>query len=308
MRLLLDIMDLDLSSLSPLYEQSSQLYDRAYSDYRKAAIIPALILLFAVAVLGAGYVTDGPALEKGIDFTGGTSVQILVPSNVTVEQVQNAYDEEGIDATVRTMSSDDTGQWIVIDSQETVEQSEVEQLLDRNNIPYEGDISIRTLGAAVGGAFFQEAVLWSGVALLIMSTVIFVAFRSIVPSMAVIFAALTDILFAMAGMSLLGIPLTLGSLAALLMLLGYSVDTDILLSTRVLRQHKQDMKERIKESILTGSTMTLAAVVAFTALYTVSTSPVLDQIATVIIIGLLADLPITWLGNTAILRWYVEQR
>jgi preprotein translocase subunit SecF len=128
-----------------------------------------------------------------------------------------------------------------------------------------------------------------------------------VHSLAVIFAALTDILAAMAGMSILGIELTLGSLAALLMLLGYSVDTDILLSTRVLKQREGSLADRIWSSVLTGSTMSLAAIFAFAALYLVSPSSTLDQIAAVIVIGLAADLPITWLGNAFILKWYVER-
>lgn len=301
-------MDVDLSRLSPLYEHSARLYDRFYDDYRKATVIPILIFIFAISVLGFSYVTTGEVVEKGIDFTGGTSVQVLVPADVTDEQVRDAYAAEGIDANIRSMSADEDGQWIVVDTQESFEEDEVEQFFAEHDIPYEGEISMRTLGAAVGDAFFQEAVFWSGVAILIMSLVIFIAFRTIIPSFAVIFAAMTNILFAMAGMNLLGIELTLGSLAALLMVLGYSVDTDILLSTRVLRQHKEDLKVRIKKSILTGSTMTFAAIVAFTALYTVSTSPVLDQLASVIILGLAVDLPVTWLGNTAILRWYVEER
>ncbi len=299
---------MDFSWLSPVYEHSSRMYDIIYDDYKKFTVIPILIFLFAVGVIGFSYATTGAAVDKGIDFTGGTSIQIFVPPGVTVEQVEDAYLEEDIAVTVRSMSSDEDGQWIVIDSQERFTQPEVEQFLSENDISYDGEVSIRSLGAAVGDAFFQEAVFWSGVALLIMSLVIFIAFRTIVPSLAVIFAALTNILFALAGMNLLGIELTLGSLAALLMLLGYSVDTDILLSTRVLRQHKKDLKVRMKQSILTGSTMTVAAIVAFIALYTVSTSPVLDQLAAVIIIGLAADMPVTWLGNTAILRWYVEER
>lgn len=282
-------------------------YDTVYAQYDKIFLVPVVLLLLAIGVLGMNYAQTGAVLERGIDFTGGTSIQVQVPNDVTVGQIRLAFAEVGDDVAVRTMTGAPNGQWIIIDTQASMTEAEVIQLLNENDVPHQGDISIRSLGAAVGGAFFQEAVFWSGVALLIMSVVIFVAFRTVVPSLAVIFAALTDIIFAMAGMSLLGIPLTLGSLAALLMLLGYSVDTDILLSTRVLKQRKKPLKERIKSSILTGSTMTVAAIAAFTALYMISTSPVLDQLAAVIIIGLIMDLPVTWLGNVAILKWYVEK-
>lgn len=273
------------------------------------------MIVLALTVLGFSYLSTGAVVEKGIDFTGGTEIQIQVPQKVGTQDIGEAFPEDG--TTVRTMSGAGDGyRWVVIETMETFAENQrtgqgvenqIASRLQEQDIEYRGDISVRTLGAAVGGAFFQQAVFWSGVALLIMSTVIFVAFRTLVPSLAVIFAALTDILVAMAGMSILHIPLTLGSLAALLMLLGYSVDTDILLSTRVLNQHKKSLVDRIGDSVITGSTMTLAAIAAFSVLYLVSTAKPLDQISAVIVIGLTTDLPVTWLGNAVILKWYVGE-
>ncbi|MDY6770225.1 MAG: protein translocase subunit SecF [Candidatus Nanohaloarchaea archaeon] len=279
------------------------LFDAAYSRPRAALLIPALLFVLAATVLGYGAATGG-ALDKGIDFTGGSEIQIPVTGDATADEVEAVF---GPEASARVMTGGGT-RWVLVETPETYEQAEVEQMLDDAGIAYTaGQLGIRSLGAAVGSAFFREAQMWAGVALLIMSAVIFVAFRSLIPSLAVIFAAVTDMLVALAGMSLTGIDLTLGSLAALLMLLGYSVDTDILLSTRVLKQREGDLKERIWSSILTGSTMSIAAIAAFTALYLVSPASTLDQIAAVLIIGLTADLPITWLGNAFILKWYVER-
>lgn len=289
----------------------SSAYDWVFDHYTQVVAIPAAMLLGSLLVLGYATVTTGSAVSKGIDFTGGSAIQVQVADNVTVDDMQQVFG--GPDTTVRTMSSGGT-RWMLIETTKSYDQRNTDQVkqriatqLNEAGIAHTGEISVQSLGSSVGEAFFREAQIWAGIGLLLMSAVIFIAFRSVVPSFAVIFAALTDILFAMAGMSLLGIDLTLGSLAALLMLLGYSVDTDILLSTRVLKQRDEDLKERIRSSILTGSTMTLAAVAAFTVLFLVSPSPTLDQIAGVIIIGLVADLPVTWLGNTAILKWYVER-
>ncbi len=281
-------------------------YDRVYEYDTAVLAVPLAMLFIALLILGQGIVTEGPALQRGIDFTGGTSVQVQVPDGVAVADVEAAFPE----ATVRTLTGDGN-RWIIAETKRSYDDAEVQDIIETNGIAYEGEytdaVSIQSLGSAVGAAFFQEAQMWSGVALLIMSAVIFVAFRTVVPSLAVIFAAVTDILVAMAGMSILGIELTLGSLAALLMLLGYSVDTDILLSTRVLKQSDEPLRERIWASIWTGSTMTLAAIAAFGMLWLFGTAGTLDQIAMVIIIGLAADLPITWLGNAFILKWYVER-
>ncbi|MDY6768688.1 MAG: protein translocase subunit SecF [Candidatus Nanohaloarchaea archaeon] len=280
------------------------LFDTAYDHPHRALMVPALMFLAAAAVLLGSYAVDGAMVEKGIDFTGGTEVHIPVSGDVTTDAVEQAFDG----ATARAMSGDDA-RWIIVETETRYSQEEVETILNEAGIPFDEDrqLSIRSLGAAVGAAFFREAQLAAAAALLIMSAVIFVAFRSIVPSLAVILAAVTDMLVALAGMALLGIDLTLGSLAALLMLLGYSVDTDILLSTRVLKQRQGDLADRMWSSVATGSTMTLAAIAAFTVLFLVSPAATLDQIAVVIVIGLAADLPITWLGNAVILKWHVER-
>ncbi|MFB6147458.1 MAG: protein translocase subunit SecF, partial [Candidatus Nanohaloarchaea archaeon] len=124
------------------------------------------------------------------------------------------------------------------------------------------------------------------------------------------FAAAGDILFAAAGMVVLNIPLTLGSLAGLLMLIGYSVDTDILLSSRVLKKSRGSLKDRIWSSVKTGVTMSSGGIAGFTLLYIVSYVMVgpseLSHIAGVMVIGLLADMPFTWFGNAIILKKYVN--
>ncbi|MCJ7478675.1 MAG: protein translocase subunit SecF [Candidatus Nanohaloarchaeota archaeon QJJ-7] len=278
-------------------------FDRIYQHPKKILVVPLFMFILAVSILGYSYVNTGSVVQKGIDFTSGSEIHIPVEESVTADKVKGIF---GPESSARTMTGGGN-KWIVVTTTEVYEQDEVERLLEEAGVSYQsGGLSIRSLGPSVGDAFFLEAQLAALVAILIMSAVIFIAFRSIVPSLAVIFAALTDILVAMAGMSILGIDLSLGALAALLMLLGYSVDTDILLSTRVLKQKKEDLDDRIWDSVLTGSTMTFAAIAAFTALYVVSPAGTLDQISSVIIIGLFADLPITWLGNAFILKWYVE--
>jgi len=146
---------------------------------------------------------------------------------------------------------------------------------------------------------------------MIMSLVIFYAFRDLTPSLAVVLAAAGDIIFAMAGMVVFGIPLTLGSLAALLMLIGYSVDTDIVLSTRVLKRKQDSLKNRIWSSVKTGVTMSSGGIAGFTLLYIISYlmvgSSELSNIAAVMVLGLVADMPLTWFGNAVILKKYVEE-
>ncbi|MDD2615148.1 MAG: preprotein translocase subunit SecF, partial [Methanosarcina sp.] len=108
-----------------------------------------------------------------------------------------------------------------------------------------------------------------------------------------------------------------GTLAALLMLIGYSVDSDILLTNRVIKRRGM-VEEKISRAMHTGITMTTTTLAALAVMYIVSTFSylvipsftqitLLSQISIVLIAGLIADIMNTWLLNTAVLRWYVTK-
>ncbi|RMD66193.1 hypothetical protein D6817_04625 [Candidatus Pacearchaeota archaeon] len=130
-----------------------------------------------------------------------------------------------------------------------------------------------------------------------------------VPSLAVIFAALADIVMTVAAVDLLGMKLSLAGVTAFLMLIGYSVDTDILLTTRVLKSEGKSINARIFDAFKTGITMTLTsfAAVFIALLITRSLSETLNQIFTILLLGLGFDIINTWLTNASIIKWYAER-
>jgi len=129
-----------------------------------------------------------------------------------------------------------------------------------------------------------------------------------VPSLAVILAAFSDIVVTVAVVNLLGIKLGTAGIAAFLMLIGYSVDTDILLTTRVLKRKEGTEFERILSSVSTGMTMTLTAITAVAVAIIFTQNDTIRQIMTILLIGLLADIINTWIQNVGILRFYLERK
>jgi len=85
-----------------------------------------------------------------------------------------------------------------------------------------------------------------------MSIVVFIIFRTPIPSIAVIFAAFTDIVLTIATANLLGMSVSTAGIVAILMLIGYSVDSDILLTTRVLKRKDERVNSRIFGAFKTG--------------------------------------------------------
>lgn len=128
------------------------------------------------------------------------------------------------------------------------------------------------------------------------------------PSAAVILAALSDIVVTLAIVNMMGVQLSTAGIAAFLMLIGYSVDTDILLSVRVLKRSGGTIYDRVISAMGTGITMAVTSIVAATVGLFVSQSETIRQIMLIILIGLIVDVMNTWLQNAGIIRWWAERR
>ncbi len=165
-----------------------------------------------------------------------------------------------------------------------------------------------TVSPALSQQFLEKA---SNVVLLsaILSVIlVFAFFRTLVPSLAVLVGAFSDIIIALGAMSLFGIPLTLPSFAALLMLVGFSLDTDILLTMRLIRR-RGNPRDNAFDAMKTGMTMSFSAIVAFTVLFIVSMITHVAtyyEISAVALAGLVGDLFATWGLNAVMMLYYKE--
>ena len=288
----------------------SKYFDRIYKDSEKYFLIPLGLIILGLGILSYNFAATGEFLDKGTDFAGGTEITYEVDGEFTSTEIEALFTDAGRSGTNAMTQNTGERELLLIEvPPPDMDRNEALQIMEDAgyNVTLDG---FNSISASVSGTFFQQAMFAFILAFTTMSMVIFYAFKNFTPSVAVVFAAAGDIIIAAAGMAVLGVPLTLGSLAALLMLIGYSVDTDIVLSTRVLKMNRGSVKSRMWSSAKTGITMSSGGIAGFTLLYLVSTSIVgpseLSNIAAVMVIGLVADIPLTWLGNTAILKKYVE--
>jgi preprotein translocase subunit SecF len=171
-------------------------------------------------------------------------------------------------------------------------------------------ISVQTVSPGLSSHFIEVAINVVLLAIVLSLVMVFLFFRDLVPSLAVLTGAVCDIIIALGAMGLFGIPLTLASFAALLMLLGFSLDTDILLTTRMLKR-KGDPRETANDAMKTGLTMSVMAIIAFGALFiiaVVTRIPTYYEISAVALAGLVADMFATWGINGVMMLHHVESR
>jgi preprotein translocase subunit SecF len=277
---------------------------------KKFIAIPLIILLIAFAVLAYTQVSIDSPVRLGTDFKGGTVVKVVTgESQEALEARFAVYPVSSVrDASGENEKSIEFGQ---------MSDSQKDELIATLQADY-GSYELRDISPLFGEELQQQAKAAVVVAFILMAIVVLVVFRAAIPPLAVIFAAFSNIVVALACMNVVGLELSLGTVAALLMLIGYSVDSNILLTTNLLRK-KGDLNEKVRNTMKTGVTMTFTTFAAMFAMFFVSSTihlfsahfapiPILRDISLVILFGLVMDLMNTWLFNAGVLRWYLEQK
>jgi len=279
---------------------------------KKLVAIPLIILLISFAVLTYTYLqppvyphSPHSPVHLGMDFIGGTMVNIR--TDETGEELTAKFSAFPIVLVGKTDVGNE--KMIRFGPMTKSQKDELENMLDNHYEPGQYEIP-QSMDPVFGERFRNQAVLALIIAFILMAIVVFVVFLTFVPSFAVILSAFSDIVIAVACMDVIGMELSLGTVAALLMLIGYSVDSDILL-TRNLLHKKGDLNEKLRGAMKTGITMTSTTLSAVFAMFLVSfyiDIPILKAISIVLLFGLTVDLLNTWLLNAGILRWYVERK
>ncbi|PIN73472.1 hypothetical protein COV20_04580 [Candidatus Woesearchaeota archaeon CG10_big_fil_rev_8_21_14_0_10_45_16] len=282
------------------------------NQYKKLLIIPFLILLLAIIQISVQYSTTGDFVHKGISLKGGSTITFDYNPSLDISAIEQSLEQQfpTLDVTMRTLSSGNTITSVAVDSgaQETADIDALTTAIEKEAGIKSGDYSVEVVGSALGDSFFRQLVLSLIVAFLLMGTVVFFYFRAIAPSMAVILAAFSDIVVTLAVFNLTGMKLGSAGIAAFLMLIGYSVDTDILLSTRVLKRRDESVMQRVYSAMKTGATMTSTTLVAVLIAFFFVQSDIVKQIMLILFIGLVVDIIMTWIQNVGILRIYLERK
>jgi len=171
-------------------------------------------------------------------------------------------------------------------------------------------ISVQAISATLSAKFIEKAVSVVVISAILTAIVVFFVFRTFIPSLAVMIGAAADATIALGAMGLFGIPFTLASFAALVMLIAFSLDTDILLTTRVIKRGEGHAADRAYDSMKTGITMSVTAFIAFSVLFVLSIMTNINtyyEISAVALAGLVGDVFATWGINAVIVLWYAEK-
>lgn len=281
--------------------------------YKKLMVLPIALLIVSVLFLVLSYSKNGEFLQKSIDLEGGVQIIIHYTKHVDTLKFEDSIRKELGTTDIEIIKTTDPAtrqqQTLVISigGKQSVEKvlPSIEKFLGEKISP--NSYSSTVLGPALAGSFWNHAK-WALVfAFSFMIIVIFLYFRTIYSSISIMISMFADIITIIGFMSFFGINLSLATIGAILMIIGYGVDSNILISTKVVKEREGTVFERIQKAMKTGLTMSSTTIASVFTLFVISNSLVLKEIAAVLLIGLVSDLLFVWVFNANLLLWHLKQ-
>ena len=265
---------------------------------KQLVIIPMVLLAISLVVLAYVTVTMGMPVTPGIDFSGGTAVTVITSD--TAAQIQSEFAGYPLVSISQGLNN---GKFITFGTMSDAQYQSLTALV-ASKYP---DAQINQIGESFGKTLQDQAFIALIIAFIGMAIVVFVSLPDLCPVLCCRPLSLCRHGHDRCHDECRGHPVSLGTTAALLMLIGYSVDSDILLTTRVLKRQGK-LNDKLTGAFRTGIIMTSTTIAAVTVLLIVSwvgQVEVVEEISAVLLMGLIFDILNTWLTNVGILKWYV---
>jgi preprotein translocase subunit SecF len=238
-----------------------------------ASIVVIMIGVVSLLVRGVNY---------GIDFAGGTLVQVKFAQPVSINDIRSAVESiSAKDVTVQDFGTGRSNEFIVrmLESDPELKQGLPQQISNALAERLKGKsefevLRVESVGPRVGKDLRQRAVLAVLAATVVMGMYIAVRFEPRFGIGAAV-ALLHDVMVAVTALSLTRMEFDLTTVAALLTIVGYSVNDTVIVSDRIrenMRKSRREplasvmnrsINETLSRTILTGGTVLLVVLALF---------------------------------------------
>lgn len=202
---------------------------------RKAYVVSGAVLAIGVAAMFFNIFSVGHFLHQGIDFTGGTLVQVRFDQQVTAAQIREALG--GAQAPAISEFGAENEFLIRAPLPEDVDDLEVvarqiRTQLDASDLGTYEVVRTEAVGAVIGEELARQATL--AILFSFVLTLLYIAFRfEFRFGIAAIIATVHDILVTLGFLAFFQIEMSLPTVAAILTVVGYSLNDTIVVFDRI---------------------------------------------------------------------------
>lgn len=196
----------------------------------------------AIIILGI-IMTGVNGLQKGIDFEGGTLIQINIGKQISVDEVREITDE--FDKEAHIIHSGKDNNEIIIKSKMDLSNEErnniFEQFKEKYDLKDEDLVQSQKFGPSIGKEIRKKSLLSAGIAVVAM--LIYITWRfEFKFALSAIIALIHDVLITLSVYAIFKIPINSSFIAAILTILGYSINDTIVIFDRIRENNKSSRK------------------------------------------------------------------
>lgn len=214
-----------------------QLLNKTFSfiKHRKVFYLISVVII----VIGLVFMMIG-GMNYGIDFTGGTNIQVEMGKQVDISEVEDTLKDYELDPTIIYAGEGNTQIVIkTIKSLENAERAEIiETLGAKYGITQEDVLASEQFGPSVGDELKANAVKAVIIAAIGMLIYIVFRFRSWKYGLSAVVGVAHDVLMVIAFYAIFGFTVNNPFIAAILTLVGYSINDTIVIFDRI-RENKR---------------------------------------------------------------------
>lgn len=256
---------------------------------RKVTLGLSLLLVIASIVL---FFVRG--LNLDVDFTGGTTVYINIGQEFNNEDISAIVkDAIGVDAST-VQKSGETGQEVVIKvrSLSTEERAKLfDAIAEKYDLNDDALLQVDNVDATVGKELSRSAIVSSVIAIVLMLLYISVRFEFF-SGLAAIYSLAQNVIILVGIYSLFQLPVNTTFIAAILTILGYSINDTIVIFDRI-RENDRIMKKTpfsevsnvsVNQSVTRSINTSVTTLITIVVLFILGVSSI-KQFALPIIIG-----------------------
>lgn len=227
----------------------------------KAVFLSLFLILIAI---GSLIYHKGP--NWGVEFTGGTEIHIKLAKDVSIEDIKSTLGKIGYPPDeVQRLGLQSDNEYLIRFSTELVKfeqiqafQTELEGLIQKNP-EFQGGSILRVdyIGPKVGGELIRKAVI--SILLGCVGILIYVMLRfEFAFAMGAVIALIHDTIITLGAISITDKEFSLAIVAALLTVIGYSVNDTIIIFDRIRENMRKSSKTGFIEIVNEGINQTLS--------------------------------------------------
>jgi SecD/SecF fusion protein len=206
---------------------------------KKAFIVSAALILVGFITMGVFAISNQGAFNYDVEFIGGTALQVDIGRDFNNDDVSQIVRE--ITGQQAPQVQRVTGTTIVLVKMTTLDQETrmalVERLIQGYGLEAD-DVSFEDVSSTVSNEMTRIAIMAVAAATLAMLVYITIRFRDLRKGGCTVLALMHDALIVLGAYALLRIPLNYSFIAAMLSVIGYSINANIILFDRIRENEK----------------------------------------------------------------------